>query len=226
VTVYTGKGVDSLTGHFKTADTPRILSIDGLSNVRDIGNWRTDSGKRIKQGLLIRGTEMDGAVESDYHLTNKGLVDMLEVFGIKTDLDLRSQSNLTQSALGSRVEHRYYDMAMYDGIFTDAGKEKVRMVCSDLATPDNYPIYLHCTYGCDRTGTICYLLEAMLGVSRGDCLRDYGLSNLPITSIMAVEQGLNNYPGETLKARAEAYLLDCGVSEYQIASIRNIFLGD
>ena len=169
---------------------------------------------------------MDGAVESDYHLTNKGLVDMLEVFGIKTDLDLRTQSNLTQSALGSRVEHRYYDMVMYDSIFTDAGKEKVRMVFSDLANPDNYPIYLHCTYGCDRTGTICYLLEAMLGVSRGDCLRDYGLSNLPITSIMAVEQGLDNYPGETLKARAEAYLLDCGVSEYQIASIRNIFLGD
>lgn len=226
VTVYTGKGADSLTGHFKTADTPRLLNIDGLSNVRDIGNWRTDSGKRINQGLLIRGTELDGAVERDYHLTNEGLVDMLEVFGIKTDLDLRAQSVRTKSALGSRVEHRYYDMVTYDVIFTDAGKEKVRMVFSDLANPDNYPIYLHCTYGNDRTGTICYLLEAVLGVSRGDCLRDYGLSNLPISSIMAVEEGLNRYPGNSLKERAEAYLLDCGVSEYQIASIRNIFLGD
>jgi protein-tyrosine phosphatase len=226
VTVYTSKGADSLTGHFKTADTPRILSIDGLSNVRDIGNWRTDSGKRIKQGLLIRGTELDGAVERDYHLTNEGLIDMLDVFGIKTDLDLRAQSARTQNALGSRVEHRYYDMVMYGDIFTDDGKDKVRMVFSDLANPDNYPIYLHCTYGCDRTGTICYLLEALLGVSRGDCLKEYGLSNRDIANIQAVETGLKSYEGDTLKEQVESYPLSCGVSEYQISSIRNIFLGD
>lgn len=226
VTVYTRQGTDTAMGQFKTADTPRILSIDGLSNVRDIGNWRTDSGKRIKQGLLIRGTEMDGAVESGYHLTNAGLVDMLEIFGIKTDIDLRAQTATSKDALGSRVDHKYYDMVQYDGIFTDYGKEKIRMVFADLANPDNYPIYLHCTYGCDRTGTICYLLEALLGVSRGDCLKDYGLSNLNIANIQVIENGLKSYEGDTLKEQVESYLLSCGVSEYQISSIRNIFLGD
>lgn len=226
VTAYTEKGVDVETGDFKTADTPRILSIDGLTNVRDIGNWRTDSGKRIKQGLLIRGTEMDAAVESGYHLTNKGLDDMINVFGIKTDMDLRSQTATCMDALGSRVEHRYYNMVMYDAVFTEAGKEKIRMVFSDLANPDNYPVYLHCTYGCDRTGTVCYLLEALLGVSMGDCLKDYGLSNLNIQNIKMVETGLNSFEGDTLKEKTEAYLLSCGVSEYQIESIRKIFLGD
>lgn len=226
VTVYTRQGTDTATGQFKTADTPRILSIDGLSNVRDIGNWRTDSGKRIKQGLLIRGTEMDGAVESVYYLTNAGLVDMLEIFGIKTDIDLRAQTATSKDALGSRVDHKYYDMVQYDGIFTDYGKEKIRMVFADLANPDNYPIYLHCTYGCYRTGTICYLLEALLGVSRGDCLKDYGLSNLNIANIQVIENGLKSYEGDTLKEQVESYLLSCGVSEYQISSIRNIFLGD
>ena len=226
VTAYTGKGIAVVTGSFKTADTPRILSIEGISNVRDIGNWRTDSGKRIKQGLLFRGTELDGSVESGYHLTNEGLMDMLQVLGIKTDLDLRAQTVISMDALGSRVEHRYYDMVMYAEIFTDAGKEKVRMVFSDLANPDNYPIYLHCTYGRDRTGTVCYLLEALLGVSRGDCLKDYGLSNMNIANIQAVEEGLKTYAGTTLKEQAEAYLLSCGISEYQIESIRNIFLGD
>lgn len=226
VTVYTNKGTDVQSGSFKTADTPRILSIEGLSNVRDIGNWKTDSGKRIKQGLLLRGTEMDGAVESGYHLTNEGLRDLLEVFGIKTDIDLRAQTSTSKDALGSRVEHRYYDMVMYNEIFTEAGKEKIRMVFADLANPDNYPIYLHCTYGCDRTGTVCYLLEALLGVSRGDCLKDYGLSNLNIANIQAVENGLKSYEGNTLKEQTESYLLSCGVSEYQIESIRDIFLGD
>ena len=117
-------------------------------------------------------------------------------------------------------------MVQYDGIFTDYGKEKIRMVFADLANPDNYPIYLHCTYGCDRTGTICYLLEALLGVSRGDCLKDYGLSNLNIANIQVIENGLKSYEGDTLKEQVESYLLSCGVSEYQISSIRNIFLGD
>lgn len=226
VTVYANKGIASKTGSFKTADTPRILSVDGISNVRDIGNWRTDSGKRIKQGLLIRGTEMDGAVESVYHLTNEGLKDMIDVLGIKTDIDLRGQTTTTMDALGARVKHRYYNMLPYEKIFTDVGKEKVRMVFTELANADNYPVYLHCTYGSDRTGTVCYLLETLLGVSKGDCLKDYGLSNLDIANIQTVENGLKAYEGDTLKEKTESYLISCGVSEYQIESIRNIFLGD
>ena len=226
VSAYTSKKTETVTGSFKTTDTPRILSIDGLSNVRDIGNWRTDSGKRIKQGLLIRGTEMDGAVESGYRLTNAGLIDMLQVFGIKTDMDLRPDSSIKKDALGAEVEHKYYDMVQYENIFTDEGKERVRTVFADLANVDNYPIYMHCTYGCDRTGTVCYLLEALLGVSRGDCLRDYGLSNMNIANIQAVENGLKAYKGDTLKEQVESYLLSCGVNEYQIDTIRNIFLED
>ena len=151
---------------------------------------------------------------------------MLETFGIKMDMDLRAETPTSMDALGSRVIHKYYDMVQYDGIFTNYGKEQIRMVFADLADSDNYPIYLHCTYGRARTGTVCYLLEALLGVSRGDCLRDYGLSNLNIAYIQLVENGLKAYDGDTLKEQAENYLLSCGLSEYQINSIRNIFLGD
>lgn len=227
LTAYTSAGTQTATGQFKTANTPRILSIDGLSNVRDIGNWKTDSGKKIKQGLLIRGTDMDGTVESQYLLTAKGLSDMREIFGIKTDMDLRAQTAVSQDALGAGVKHKYYDMIEYDGIFTEAGKEKIGAIFADLADPDNYPIYLHCTYGLDRTGTVCYLLEALLGVSRGDCLRDYALSNKKyIANIQVVERGLEFYEGTTLKEQTESYLLSCGVNEYQINSIRKIFLGE
>lgn len=227
VTVYKSEGTEMVIGRFKTADTPRILSIDGLTNVRDIGNWPTDSGKKIKQGLLIRGAEMDGAVESDYCLTSQSLLDMREVLGIKTDMDLRAQTATSRDALGACVEHMYYDMVQYEDIFTEVGKERIRALFSDLADPDNYPIYLHCTYGLDRTGTVCYLLEALLGVSRGDCLRDYGLSDrMKIASIQTIEEGLENYNGTTLKEQTESYLLSCGVSEGQISSIRRIFLGD
>lgn len=227
VTAYMGEGTEVATGQFKTADTPRILSIDGLTNVRDIGNWKTDSGKRIKQGLLIRGCELDGAIEGDYVLTNKGMVEMLEVLGIKTEMDLRMETDLCKDALGAGVEHTYYDAMMYGFIFDDFGKNQIRAVFSDLADPDNYPIYMHCTCGVDRTGTVCYLLEALLGVSRGDCRRDYGLSyRVSMSEFPAIEEKLGEFSGETLKEQTESYLLSCGESEYQINSIRNIFLGE
>ena len=226
VTAYMKGKTEVVTGKFKTADTPRILSIDGIYNVRDIGNQKTESGHRIKQGLLIRGTEMDGAVEEAYHITNKGVVDMLEEHNIKTDMDLRAKTADSKDALGAGVKHNYYDMVMYDDVFTVKGKETVRKVFADLANESNYPIYLHCTHGCDRTGTVCYLLESVLGVSKENCLKEYGLSNLTLESIKKVEKGLAAYEGKTHKDRAEAYLLSCGVTKQQISSIRNIFLGE
>lgn len=226
VTAYMKGNTEAVTGKFKTADTPRILSIEGLYNVRDIGNQKTESGHRIKQGLLIRGTEMDGAVEEAYHITNRGVVDMLEELKIKTDMDLRTKKSEMSDALGAGVKHNYYGMVMYDDVFTVKGKETVRKVFADLANESNYPIYLHCTYGCDRTGTVCYLLESVLGVSKENCLKEYGLSNLTLENIKKVEKGLNAYEGKTHKDRAEAYLLSCGVTKQQISSIRNIFLGE
>ena len=37
-------------------------------------------------------------------------------------------------------------------------------------------IYFHCTIGSDRTGTLAYFLEGLLGVSEEDRLRDYEIS--------------------------------------------------
>ena len=60
-----------LNGSFRTAKTPRLMHIDGVVNVRDIGGWVTSDGKTIPQGLLYRGSELDGVVESKFCLTEK-----------------------------------------------------------------------------------------------------------------------------------------------------------
>ena len=227
VTAYTSAGTAiSKKGSFKTADMPRILSIDGIYNVRDIGNKNTSYGKKVKQGLLYRGTELDGSVEKSYHITNNGLADMLFNLGIKTDMDLRAETSVSKDALGTRVNHYYYDMFLYNAIFTENGKKRVLAVFSDLANRENYPIYMHCTYGCDRTGTVCYLLLAFLGVSEDDCLKDYGLSNMQIKNIMLVRNSLEAYAGDDLKAKVTEYLLSCGITFEQLEEIKSIFLGD
>lgn len=226
------KSVTSVQGSFQTADTPRILSLDGIVNVRDIGGWKTTNGETVRQGLLYRGSELDGAVNPAYTLTNKGLNDMLTVLGIRTDMDLRGEEEIPRgsSALGANVKYMNCPISMYENAFKEHNREKMRQIFAELADPKNYPIYMHCTYGVDRTGTVCYLLEALLGVSEQDLLREYRLSALYHETI-AEEQmkmfadTLDNIQGETVQEKAENYLLSIGVTAEEIASVREIFLG-
>ena len=88
---------------------------------------------------------------------------------------------------------------------------------------------MHCTYGRDRTGTICCLLEALLGVSEEDLWREYQLSALDEkyldSSFDRFMVALDNLEGDTLQQKTENYLLSIGVTAEEIASIREIFLG-
>ena len=229
-----GEGTTTLntTGEFSTAISPRILTIENIPNVRDIGGWMTDSGVRISQGLLYRGSELDGAVAASYRLTDAGRDVLLTDLGIRFDMDLRSESvnPVPTDALGRFVTHRYYGISMYSGIFEDGETEKLRAIFSDLADKQNYPMYMHCTYGRDRTGTVCYLLEALLGVSEEDLRREYELSAFTDSYVDSENfavflADLRRMEGNTMKDKVEGYLLSIGVTAEEIASIRAIFLG-
>ncbi|MBE6992486.1 MAG: tyrosine-protein phosphatase [Ruminococcaceae bacterium] len=221
----------SFQSTFKTAATPRILSIDGAVNVRDIGGWETTDGRKIKQGLLYRGSELDGAVKTNNDISEKGQRDMLTVLGIKTDLDLRDESvNASDMhALGANVRHEYFNAPMYEEVFKPQNNEKVRRIFAQLAREDNYPIYLHCTHGADRTGTICYLLEALLGMSDEDIVREYELTALYYSSItrdllVEFQEQLGKMNGNTTQEKVENYLLSVGITEQEMEDIRSIFL--
>ena len=218
-------------GEFTTKALPRFLKIDGIKNVRDFGGWKTVNDKTVKQGLLYRGTELDGAVESGYRLTPQGLSDMTQTLGIRFDMDLRSPSVNTNrvDALGSNIPHKYYNAQMYSDALKDEHKETMRKIFGDLANKNNYPIYMHCTYGRDRTGTVCYLLDGLLGVSREDAFKEYELSAF-VDSFANTEEFRNldakvaSLSGNTFQQKVENYLLSVGVTSAEINSIREIFL--
>lgn len=230
ITVNLSNGTSTaITGAFTTAAAPRILSIDGIVNVRDIGGWKTFDGRIIRQGLLYRGSEMDGVVQDDYRITNTGIQDMLGVLGIRTEMDLRSDV-AGHDILGIGVDRKQYSGSVfYDNIFTDLGKSAVKEIFTDLANPDNYPIYMHCTYGMDRTGTICYLLEALLGVSEEDLIREYELSALAHVgmsraALRPMLETLNTYGGDSIQENVELYLRSVGITDAQMESLRTIYL--
>jgi len=226
------EGTYLLPGYYEfDAEGKMIGHIYGIFNGRDLGDipfMVTTDGKDIKSGVLIRGGELDN-VHLDIQFTDErralAINALTNIYGVKMDMDLRSPYIGGKDMLGESVLHKYYDMVLYDEAFTDIGKEKVKAIFTDLANPDNYPIYLHCTHGADRAGTICYILEAALGVSEQSALREYLLSVRTYGNyILKVRDGLKAYGKPTLKECAEAYLLDCGITMEQIQTIRSIFL--
>lgn len=218
--------VMTMSDSFQTLAGPRLMNIGGLVNVRDVGGWVTADGQRIRQGLLYRGAELDGMFEKDYKLTAEGL-EQMKALGIKTDLDLRHAG---EDILGPEVRHIYYDALQYEHAFTPVGKEAVRRLFTDLADPANYPAYLHCTYGVDRTGTMCYLLLGLLGVEDEDLRRDYDMSALYHNWLTQEHmddfvEHIAQLPGENTQQRVEYFLMSTGVTREQMESIRTIFLG-
>ena len=53
-TVSADKEISTVSKFKTSSDAPRMLYVDGITNVRDIGGWVTENGTRTKQGLIYR----------------------------------------------------------------------------------------------------------------------------------------------------------------------------
>ena len=224
----TGGTSHKIGGSFRTEASPRILSVAGIRNVRDLGGWKTTDSKTLRQGLLFRGSELDGAVKEYYKISDTGREDMLSRLGVRSELDLRPEGT-GFNALGASVRHTYFGMSAYGDIFSEEGKEPVRQLFETLADPEAYPVYLHGTYGTARTGTACYLLQALLGVGEEDLLREYELSALASESvsrqdILPMVDVLKTYGGADMQENVQLYLKSIGVTQAQIDAICQIWL--
>ena len=240
--VYENQTLRSTVHHFVTADSPRCIEIEGVSNTRDIGGKLTDSGMRVKQGMVYRG----GALGS---ITDAGKDYMVNVLGIKHDMDLRGSSeagSVTVSPLGEGVTYHCYNGRNYvtsSGIQTDEGKAIFAEEIRFFANPENFPVYVHCALGRDRTGTAIFVLEALLGVEKKDLYMDYELSffskvgcsmegehsaydwiNTMKHWIIKVYDYIDTFEGDTFSEKTENYLLSIGITEDEIQSIRNNLL--
>ena len=90
---------------------------------------------------------------------------------------------------------------------------------------------IHCWGGADRTGTVIFLLEALLGMEEDMLMRDYELTSLSIwgkrdhTSDEFQEflDILRDFSPSRmdLKSQIEGYLISIGISSKDIAAIRS-----
>lgn len=152
----------------------RPITLDGVGNTRDIGGWYTENGQSVKYGMIYRGTNLND-------ITDEG-IETLKMLGIKSELDIRSPSNNPSAVEGVDLTRYFVDTRLqYDQVFEDFNKEKLQKsyqeIFNVLSKEENYPIYLHCQYGADRTGTLVFFLNGLLGVFYEDLTRDFEMTS-------------------------------------------------
>lgn len=216
------------------SSAPRNLYVDGITNVRDLGGWKTESGALTKQGLIFRCGRLNesSAKTPNIEITDGGKRTMLEVLSIKTEIDIRKSYDgevgaITSSPLGDSVAYYNCPMEWEGNTFIDNRKEILK-VFEILSKEENYPIIFHCNIGTDRTGMIAFLVNALLGVSEEDLFKDYVFSNFgAIGGTRKISQlkesgyynAVINAEGSTLSEKAYNCLADFGVPREQLNSI-------
>ena len=139
---------------------------------------------------------------------------------------------MTGSPLGDGVTWYHYSYSAYGGLAGVNGTNSTRKVFQVFLDEKNYPIDFHCIGGADRTGTVAFLLEALLGVDENNLYMDYlftgfsGVVNNPAhkKSIDSLADFLRRFPGETWAERAENYFRQIGFTQKDIDFIREFLL--
>ena len=150
-------------------EAPRMLKLDGVWNARDCGGWSADGG-RVKYGMLFRGARISGASSDDLAL--------LAAVGIRLELDIRDASNAEHQKQipGSTYRNVAISNAYAQMITGEAAAAANACIAAMESVVDDKPVYIHCASGADRTGCICAMLEALLGMRGPDLDRDFELT--------------------------------------------------
>ena len=247
---YFWRGIDAqgkkLPVHsFKTLDTvPYWVAIPGIWNFRDLGNWKSAHfGKRVKYGMVYRGTESDDR----FKIKPEGLKILLEELKIKTDLDLRgsrlSKAKGFVSIFEGKIRRCHIPVSAYEAMMPTGkapymSKKVYPAIFKEMADKNNYPFYIHCFGGADRTGTVMFFLECILGFSDADLAAEFEMTSFSCIGLRDSQKKAdkNCYP-VMLKALAPygpkdgpiwqkgvAFLKSCGVTDEDMSKIRAILL--
>ena len=240
------EGESSGWSSFETADeAPRWILLEGNSNVRDLGGWKTEDGRHIRQGLIYRCGEFD----THMNLTAEGERRLTRELGIRTDLELRGADGqggiLTEAEMRSEngrpvldkfgIEWIYLPVRPYDTIFTPGLLRDNYAACFEvLADESKYPLCFHCWGGADRGGTLALLAQAVLGVAKDDLVLDYEYTSLSIWGLRTrnyepfanMMRGLEacGAPDAPFSERVSVWLRDIGVKQETLDRLRRNLL--
>lgn len=175
---------------------PRVIPLEGTTNVRDLGGWPTRDGRRVKFGHVFRGARLARITEADRQ--------SLQALGVRTVVDLRGAderaklpngshgftevSLAIEPSIGPRLremaekgdgtaEEMRTLMARAYATYAIEWAAQYRALFALLQSETRTPLLFHCTAGKDRTGFGAALILAALGVREEAIREDYLATN-------------------------------------------------
>lgn len=178
---------------------PFVIALQGCSNLRDLGGYRTLDSRQVRLGRVFRSGSLAGLTEAD--LTAFGAT------GIRTVCDLRGEretarapSRLPETAapdvfclpIEPRVGASLRDLLAREEATGENVHDLLRIAYAAYATDHlpryralfelllrdgRLPLLFHCSAGKDRTGFGAALLLTALGVPRETVIADYLATN-------------------------------------------------
>jgi protein-tyrosine phosphatase len=175
--------------HLKpTAGPTRVVSIrrlplEGAVNFRDLGGYRTSTGRCVRWGLVYRSNDLANLTASDYRY--------LSGLGIRLVCDVRSASERERSPthwIGPAPEFLSapIEPGGYEHYLTDHASQ-YGLILHRLAA-GNLPAVEHCSGGKDRAGVFSAILLTALGVPRDVVIQDYLLTTQYVLAPDSIER--------------------------------------
>jgi protein-tyrosine phosphatase len=178
-------------------EQPRFLPLVGPVNFRDLGGYRSASGRHTRWRTLFRADGLQYVTPDD--------VITLRPYALQTVIDLRSQGEIELrgqfpvDAYPVTLHHlavtdetwNHSDPSLHDmdtvtyirtsyASMLERAAPQFAEAFAHLAAPDALPAVFHCAAGKDRTGLLAALLLGSLGVANEDIITDYALSALVV----------------------------------------------
>jgi len=174
----------------------RLLPVEGVRNMRDLGGYQTLDGRVVKSGKLVRSAELSGLTDADreYLANNVHVIADLrttaereelvtpEIPGVQNvHLPIFEQgghdNNITR-AVAAAAEGTLDEPPMLEVnrefVTSPLASASYRALIDHVLTaPDDKAVVWHCTAGKDRTGMAAVIFLAALGVDMDTIYEDY-----------------------------------------------------
>ncbi|HLZ70392.1 MAG TPA: tyrosine-protein phosphatase [Dehalococcoidia bacterium] len=169
------------------------LRLEGMFNLRDLGGYATDGGRRTRSGRIFRADSLAYLSDADQIAIAR--------LGLGLVCDLRSEQEIARypDRLPPGVRHVHNPMRVNVNVMGDDRSpgfdwgafrleqmfihmlehsgETFRRVFAHLAAEESYPYLFHCAAGKDRTGVTAALLLRTAGVPDEAIIADFALSD-------------------------------------------------
>jgi len=181
-----------------TVELPHVVPLQGGSNFRDLGGYRTAQGRTVRRGAVFRSAHLGTLTDAD----RAALVRLK----VRTVVDLRGVNEAAETphrveGVGCRIVGAHIEPGVGEkirgavadgsanpfvmmGYLTDHYRDYprrcapgFRTLFATLSDGGDRPLVFHCTAGKDRTGFASALLLTLLGVPWETVMEDYLRTN-------------------------------------------------